>query len=112
MGKHWVIIGTSCNRCTPSVIDVTNDIGKTNFIEQITINLNATPYTDSENDLYTPFHVDEDQEFFSYDIPKEQYHEYVKKINYSGCTQCHGIITIIEKKKYSIKELLERHDDF
>ena len=109
MGKQWVIIGTSCNKCIPCVIDVTDDIGKTNFITKIETNLNAFPETDDENELYTPFDLDADQEFVSYNIPTEQYHEYIKSITYVGCTRCHGMISFIEKKNYSIKEILEKY---
>lgn len=121
MGKQWVIIGTSCNKCIPCVIDVVDEAGKNEFVETLN-GMNATLMTDinydavqqpieiedeEEDDYCEPFELDLELSRLIYNVPVEQYHEYVKNISYEGCTICTGTIIIVEKKNYSIKEILE-----
>jgi len=106
MGKQWVIISTSCNKCMPSIIDVVDDKGKQNYIENL---LPSTSMCDENDENYgLPFdiYLNDEFEWYVYDVSRQEYQEYVKHC-YHGCTLCNGYITIIEKKNYSIKEILE-----
>jgi hypothetical protein len=91
----------------PSIIDVVDNDGKQNYIENL---LPSNSVLCDENDknygLQFDINLNDEFEFSIYFVPRQEYQEYVKHC-YHGCTVCNGYITIIEKKNYSIKEILE-----